>query len=199
MSREPSCRVAAMIGYGRRRVSRRDAIDRTSGKAASLRRGETFVRGTVFTLSFAAGFARTAKAAAWQGLAPVLVALVALSGLWTAGCYETPRPDCGFTCGKDGACPDGYVCGAANRCRLPSVPDSQCTSATPGMGADAMPADAAPTQDAPRDAGIDAMPDSPIDAMPDSMPDGMPDAGTDAGTDAAVDAPGADAAMNAAR
>ena len=85
---------------------------------------------------------------------------VALSGLFTSGCYDTPRPACGFACSSSGACPSGYVCGAGNRCRLPSVPDSRCVEDLPAE-ADAMP--------------IDARPDAAIDAMP-----------IDAGTDAAL-------------
>ena len=91
---------------------------------------------------------------------------VALSGLLTSGCYDTPRPACGFACSSSGACPSGYVCGAGNRCRLPSVPDSRCVEDLPAE-ADAMPIDAMP---------IDAM---PVDARPDAGIDAMPDAGTD--------------------
>ena len=158
-------------------------IERTvDGRAGRGRLGETTVRGTVSTAGVAARLA--------------MMSLVALSGLWTAGCYDTPRPSCGFTCSKDGACPDGYVCGTSNRCRLPSVPDGQCTSAAPGMGPDAMPVDAMPVDaapDAPPDAPVDAMPvdaapDAPVDAMPDAPTDAMPDAPTDAPVDAMPDA-----------
>jgi hypothetical protein len=102
---------------------------------------------------------------------------IALSGLLTAGCYDTPRPACGFACGSDRACPGGYVCGEGNRCRLPSVPDSQCVESMPA-GADDMPVDAMPIDAAPVAMPTDAAPDAmPVDAAPDAMPvDAAPDA-----------------------
>jgi pentapeptide MXKDX repeat protein len=90
-----------------------------------------------------------------------LAGLAVLVGLLGTSCYDTPRPACGFTCGSGGACPDDYVCGEGNRCRLPSVPDSQCVESQSGGG------------DAISDAGVDARPVDarPVDAMP---PDAMP-------------------------
>ena len=42
-----------------------------------------------------------------------LACVVALA----AGCYDPPKPDCGFVCGPQGACPSGYTCQARdNRC-----------------------------------------------------------------------------------
>lgn len=84
--------------------------------------------------------------------------LTALGGL--AACYDTPRPECGFTCGSGGACPDGYVCGGNNRCRLPSVDDSDC----PGRATDAGP------DGPPVDGRIDAPVDAPMVNCPDLDP-----------------------------
>jgi hypothetical protein len=74
-------------------------------------------------------------------LAAVLVGL--------AGCYDTPRPVCGFACGAEASCPDGYVCGGNNRCRIPDAEDDDCI-APPEAGpmVDAPPPDAGP-MDAP--------------------------------------------------
>lgn len=76
-------------------------------------------------------------AAPRQGI--VFMAL-ALAALLANGCYDTPQPACGFTCGSGGACPEDYVCGQGNRCRLSSTPEDQCGEE---LG-DAMPADATP-------------------------------------------------------
>src|SRR5829696_5677668 len=57
------------------------------------------------------------------------IALVAV------GCYDVPKPDCGFRCGPAGACPSDYTCGADDHCRLNgSSPDIVCArpdAATP--------------------------------------------------------------------
>lgn len=88
------------------------------------------------------------------GLGIAALALVALMMLLgTPGCYQTPTPDCGFTCGANASCPGDYVCGANNRCRLPSVSEAEC----PGV---------APSADAGPDGGADARPDSGNDAPP---------------------------------
>jgi hypothetical protein len=86
-----------------------------------------------------------------------LCALGSLGGL--AACYDTPRPECGFTCGANGSCPDGYVCGGNDRCRLPSVEDADC----PGR------ADAGP-DGPPVDGRIDAPADAPMASCPDLDP-----------------------------
>jgi hypothetical protein len=50
-----------------------------------------------------------------------LALVVALSRA-VAGCYELPEPDCGFACGPNGACPDGYRCGGEQRCHRIGAP-----------------------------------------------------------------------------
>ena len=39
-----------------------------------------------------------------------------------AGCYSPPRPDCGFLCGAQGACPTDYHCAADGICHLDGTP-----------------------------------------------------------------------------
>jgi hypothetical protein len=86
-------------------------------------------------------------------LAPLGIALallVALTGAIVAACYEVPRPDCGFLCGPDGACPDGYSCASDGHChRNGASPSLVC---------------AAPDAPLPVDARPDAMADAPDDA-----------------------------------
>lgn len=57
-----------------------------------------------------------------------------------AGCYEEPRPTCGFRCGAAGACPPGYACGDEGRCVLDGAPAGTSCAAPTDAGA---PADAA--------------------------------------------------------
>jgi hypothetical protein len=91
-----------------------------------------------------------------------LALLVALAGAIVAACYEVPQPDCGFVCGPDGACPDGYGCASDHYCHRAGTPDGLLC---------AHPDAAAP--DAPPDAMPDMMPDMPDDAPPD-MADAPP-------------------------
>lgn len=43
------------------------------------------------------------------------------------GCYDVPKPACGFRCGPELACPADYTCGGDGRCRLNgSSPDLAC-------------------------------------------------------------------------
>jgi hypothetical protein len=82
-----------------------------------------------------------------------LALLVALAGAMVAACYEVPRPDCGFVCGPDGACPDGYACASDHTCHRAGTPDSlmcaQPDAAVPGARPDTM-------SDVPPDAPDDA-------------------------------------------
>lgn len=40
-------------------------------------------------------------------------------------CYDTPRPDCAFECGPDGACPEGYSCqDVTGWCKLDDAPEA---------------------------------------------------------------------------
>ena len=91
--------------------------------------------------------------------------VVGLAGAIVVACYEVPRPDCGFICGPESACPDDYTCADDHHChRIGAPADLVCG------GADAA-VDARPS---------DGMPDAPLDAMPDAMVDAMPDATVDA-------------------
>jgi len=90
-------------------------------------------------------------------LAVTAAMLVALAGA-TVACYSIPRPDCGFVCGPDDACPGGYTCADDHRCHRNGAPaDLVCTTVDAPL-----PADAAP------DAAVDAPPDAPDDAMIDA-------------------------------
>jgi hypothetical protein len=42
-------------------------------------------------------------------------------GLMSA-CYSPPKPDCGFTCGRSGECPDDYSCAADGVCHRNGSP-----------------------------------------------------------------------------
>jgi hypothetical protein len=44
-------------------------------------------------------------------------------GLMSA-CYSPPQPDCGFTCGRSGACPGDYFCGTDGVCHRNGTPAS---------------------------------------------------------------------------
>jgi|SRR5215510_3907255 len=105
-------------------------------------------------------------------LVPVGVALAllaAFAGAIISACYDIPRPTCGFICGPDGECPDGYRCASDHYCHRDGTSDSLvCRSP---------------------DAAL------PADAAPDGMPEGMIDSGSDAGNDASPDA--SDAAPDA--
>ncbi len=94
------------------------------------------------------------------------------------GCYETPRPECAFICGDNGACPADYSCRADNWCKRSDVQDTfvcdtravdAATSIDAAIGADAATTDAAATDAAATDARpADARPADarPADARP---------------------------------
>ncbi len=90
----------------------------------------------------------------------MFAALPAMTGALLTGCYDTPRPTCGFTCGANGACPDGYSCNGFGRCQVTSAAEDECP------GVDAMPAAVDARVDTP-----DARVDAPIDAPPSLCPD----------------------------
>ena len=48
------------------------------------------------------------------------------------GCYDPPRPACGFVCGPAGACPEDYRCNVTDgRCHRSDTPESMtCPSFT---------------------------------------------------------------------
>jgi hypothetical protein len=108
--------------------------------------------------------------------------LVGLAGVIVVACYDLPRPDCGFVCGPESACPDGYTCADDHYCHRIGAP-SDLVCSQPDA---ALPIDAA--ADAAVDATADAMLDAPADAMLDAAIDAMPDAPVDA-PDAPIDAP----------
>jgi hypothetical protein len=113
-------------------------------------------------------------------LGVALALLAALVGAIISACYDIPRPACGFVCGPDGACPDGYTCANDHYCHRSGEPDGVVCHAPDA----ALPADAAP--DVPADTGNDAAGDAAADAADDAAPDGpdVPDAMADAMPDA---------------
>jgi hypothetical protein len=49
----------------------------------------------------------------------------ALLVLALPGCYDVPKPQCGFRCGPDESCPEDYTCDHADgRCHLDGSPAS---------------------------------------------------------------------------
>jgi hypothetical protein len=53
------------------------------------------------------------------------LAVGALLSLALPGCYDVPRPECGFRCGPDEACPEDYTCNPSDgRCHLDGAPPS---------------------------------------------------------------------------
>ena len=67
-----------------------------------------------------------------------LFALV-LGAVVLGGCYQTPKPDCGFTCGAGGACPTDYTCHEDNRCRPTSLGSAPCQEVFEARGNDPRP------------------------------------------------------------
>ena len=121
-------------------------------------------------------------------MAAAAALLVGLAGAIIVACYDVPRPDCGFVCGPDSACPDGYTCADDHYChRSGAALDLVCSQPDAALPIDAM-RDA--MGDASGDAG-DAMIDAGIDAGVDAMIDAMIDAPPDAPVDATPDAPDA--------
>jgi hypothetical protein len=52
---------------------------------------------------------------------------IALAAIFMAGCYDAPRPECGFRCGPSAACPADYTCASDNHCHENgSSPDLAC-------------------------------------------------------------------------
>lgn len=123
-------------------------------------------------------------------VALLLGLIVAATGAILAACYDVPTPDCGFQCGPEGACPDGYTCASDGRCHRIGAPaslvcpgpDAAVRDASIDAGIDAVP-------DAAADAALDAAPDAAVDAAPDAALDAAPDAAADAAIDAPPDAP----------
>lgn len=68
-----------------------------------------------------------------------LVSTAVAAGLIT-GCYDVPRPECGFVCGTGGECPADYSCSTDNRCHLiGSSPNLVCPSVDGGFQPDVTP------------------------------------------------------------
>lgn len=90
-----------------------------------------------------------------RGRRPQLaLALGALLSLALLGCYDVPRPACGFRCGPSGACPEDYTCDPSDgRCHLNGSPPSLVCGAA----------------DAPADAAVDGAGDAGVDAAIDAM------------------------------
>jgi len=123
--------------------------------------------------------------------------LVAAAPLVLVACYKTPKPNCTFSCGPGGACPDGYVCGADdNVCHLPLPGGGLATCEHPPPDAAATPDGAidASVADGPVDASVA---DGPVDAMPDAAPDAPIDATLTCSTTLTITSDGSDAAHQA--
>jgi hypothetical protein len=104
---------------------------------------------------------------------------VAGAGAIVVACYDVPRPDCGFVCGPDSACPDGYTCADDHRChRIGAPADLVCPIVDAPLPVDGLARDAAP--DGPGDAPDDAPSDAPDDAPTDASADAPTDAPDDA-------------------
>jgi Bacterial Ig-like domain len=55
--------------------------------------------------------------------------------LFVAGCYDVPKPDCGFRCEADSGCPDGYTCASDGRCHRDGAdPGLSCPTPDGGGG-----------------------------------------------------------------
>lgn len=97
-----------------------------------------------------------------------LALLVGLAVLVGPGCYDPPKPDCGFVCGPGGACPDDYTCAADNRCHRNGTPASLMCATSPDARPDTTSGDAgidAPIDAPGTDAALDADVDADIDAL----------------------------------
>jgi hypothetical protein len=85
----------------------------------------------------------------WRPL--LSLALGALLTWVLPACYDVPKPQCGFRCGPDGACPEDYTCNPTDgRCHLDGAPAS-LVCATDDAGVDG-------------DAGVDATIDATLTA-----------------------------------
>ena len=82
----------------------------------------------------------------------LLLALGALLAAALPACYDIPRPQCGFRCGPDRACPEDYTCNTSDgRCHLDGSPVSLVCGTV--------------------DAGVDTPPDMVTDAPTDAATD----------------------------
>ncbi len=91
--------------------------------------------------------------------------VVLASCLAAAACYSPPEPDCGFTCGPNGACPADYTCAADRHCHRHGTPASLvCGTVDAGSDAPAGPHGRAtePTNNM-TGVGVDVMPTAVID------------------------------------
>jgi methionine-rich copper-binding protein CopC len=84
-----------------------------------------------------------------SALGTIAYGALALVAIVLVGCYDVPKPECGFQCGApavaggEGTCPDGYVCftNVDNRCHRVSPPFTE-----PCPGDAAVPVDLTPPQ-----------------------------------------------------
>jgi hypothetical protein len=85
-----------------------------------------------------------------------LLGVAGLAGAIVSACYDVPMPDCGFLCGTNGECPNGYTCADDHICHRTGAPaDLVCTASDVLAPHDAA-VDAPQRIDAPIDAEIDA-------------------------------------------
>ena len=59
-----------------------------------------------------------------MSLGIAIALLVGLAGAIVVACYDLPRPDCGFGCGANHACPDDYTCASDHYCHRIGAPAS---------------------------------------------------------------------------
>ena len=97
--------------------------------------------------------------------------VVVLAGAVIAACYDVPAPDCGFLCGPNNACPDGYSCTPVQRCRRIDAPLTVVCTAT---DVDAGPGPGSPPLDAPIDSSRGGRPSDASNGTSGDGPGGPP-------------------------
>lgn len=79
-------------------------------------------------------------------VAAVLGRILAVSLVALGACYSPPQPDCGFSCRRNGECPDGYTCQSDGVCHRNGSPATVICAADARIDSpqpiDAPPADA---------------------------------------------------------
>lgn len=65
---------------------------------------------------------------------PILAVCAALA---LAACYETPKPECAFSCARENTCPGGYVCADDRWCKRKGQENVNCGSSLVDAAVDA--------------------------------------------------------------